>query len=146
MAKRKRKTSETESSSRKTHKIAVDVDKAEGPEKEEKDQEGKEKLVPFDFEENVCDVIIIAKDKKVHIPSSFLGLVSNGGLTLVENEFTIDASSDSLIQAFSFYDPKYWEGIEEGKLHVTFFLLLLFIHITFNRLTEQAWPKSQIRK
>ena len=137
MAKRKRKTSETESSSRKTHKIAVDVDKAQVedivPEKEEKDQAGNEKLVPFDFEENECDAVIIAKDKTIHIPSSFLGLVSNGGLTLAENELTINVSSDSLIQALSFYDPKYWEGIEEGKLYVTFFLLLLFIHMTFIR-------------
>ena len=39
-------------------------------------EERKEKLVPFDFNEEDCDMIIETKDKEVHIPVNFFKMVS----------------------------------------------------------------------
>ena len=70
-------------------------------------EERKEKLVPFDFDENDCDVIIMTKDKEVHLPSSFLEMASNGEtLPIVDGRISIDVSAESLEESLSFYYPK----------------------------------------
>ena len=73
--------------------------------------ERKEKLVPFDFDEEDCDIIIEAIDKKVHVPSTFLEMATNGNdLPFSDERIAINVSSESLIEALSFYVPKSWKG------------------------------------
>ena len=70
-------------------------------------EERKEKLVPFDFDENNCDVIIMTKDKEVHFPSSFLKMASNkDDLPIVEGKISIDVSAENLVESLSFFYPK----------------------------------------
>ena len=67
----------------------------------------KEKLIPFDFEEDECDVIITTKDKEVHLPSSFLEMASKGEtLPIVDGAISIDVYARNLVEALSFYCPK----------------------------------------
>ncbi|XP_066912317.1 uncharacterized protein [Clytia hemisphaerica] len=73
-------------------------------------EEQNEKLVPFDFHENECDVIIKTKDKEVHLPSSFLEMVSSP-MDFNNNEknvFDVDVCAESVTKALSFYHPKDW--------------------------------------
>ena len=64
----------------------------------------KEKLVPFDFDAHDCDVIITTRDKEVHLPSSFLEMVSNG--QFMSKMLEIEVASEMLIKVLSFYCPK----------------------------------------
>ena len=74
----------------------------------------EEKLVPFDFDENDCDVVIKTEDKEIHLPSSFL--VSNDGGQIFDTEGdTEDFFSEDVIKALSFYYPKYWTSEIECK-------------------------------
>uniref|UniRef100_A0A7M5WQZ1 Uncharacterized protein n=1 Tax=Clytia hemisphaerica TaxID=252671 RepID=A0A7M5WQZ1_9CNID len=97
-------------SKRKNKDLSAFTPKLEGDGKHPKMLKGvtnekrKEKLIPFDFDENDCDVIIEAKDKEVHLPSSFLEMVS-GGRTLPMISKT-DVTSERLIKVLSFYCPK----------------------------------------
>ena len=78
--------------------------------------EKKEKMVPFDFDERDCDVIIVAKDKKVHIPVDFFKMVSKDATMLLTNgKITIDASSDILVEVLSFYHPRSWNDEIQRK-------------------------------
>ena len=71
-------------------------------------EERKEKLVPFDFDESNCDVIIVTKDKEVHLPSSFLRMASNDNVfPLVDGKIPIDVSAESLVISLSIYCPKW---------------------------------------
>ena len=99
MVKRKLKTEET------SGKVAKTVS-CNDPMEEQR----KEKLVPFDFEENDCDVVIRTKDKEIHVPSSFLvSNESNSNSTVKHcDRKMVDYSSVKVMKAFSFYYPKYW--------------------------------------
>ena len=79
------------------------------------DEKEQEKLILFDFDENECDIVIMTKDKEVHLPSSFLHIASSDSKTLpfVNGKMVIDVMSDNLVHALSFYDPKNWKGCEE---------------------------------
>ena len=79
--------------------------------------ERKEKLVPFDFSEEDCDVIIVTKDKEIHLPSDFLMMASKDViLPLTDGKMTLDASSDTLVKLLSFYHPRSWDGDCQCKL------------------------------
>ena len=68
----------------------------------------KERLILFDFDENDCDVIIKTTDEKeIHIPSNFMNRVSDNSLD--DKTIHVDASSEKIIQALSFYYPKCWK-------------------------------------
>ena len=58
----------------------------------------------------------MAKDKEVHLPSNFLKMATNGNdlASFTEGRFNIDVSSESLVEALSFYVPKSWEGDSEN--------------------------------
>uniref|UniRef100_A0A7M5WRJ8 BTB domain-containing protein n=1 Tax=Clytia hemisphaerica TaxID=252671 RepID=A0A7M5WRJ8_9CNID len=73
-------------------------------------EERNEKLVPFDFHENECDVIIKTKDKEVQLPSSFLEMVSSPMYfnNNVKYVFDVDVCAESVTKALSFYHPKDW--------------------------------------
>ena len=73
--------------------------------------ERKEKLVPFGFDEKNCNVIIEAKDKEVHLPSNLLRMATNE--KTLTSKMAIDVSSESLVEALSFYIPKNWK--DDGK-------------------------------
>ena len=80
-------------------------------------EEQKEKLIPFDFDENDCDISIVTKDKEINLPSIFLEMVSNGEmLPIIEGTINIDEiPADIVVQALSYYVPKYWEDFDESK-------------------------------
>ena len=81
-----------------------------------KTDERKEKLVPFHFEENECDVMITTKENEVHLTSSFLKMTSNGeNIQMKDGKLKIDVSTKCLIYCLSFYDPKSWDEAEECK-------------------------------
>ena len=72
--------------------------------------ERKEKLVPFDFSEEDCDVIIVANDKEIHLPSNFLKMATKDiSLPFTDGKMAIEVSSDILVEALSFYHPRSWE-------------------------------------
>ena len=115
MVKRKQKTSELPAS-----KISKS---RENDETLLPNEERKEKLVPFDFDENYCDVIIMTKDKELHLPSSFLEMASNDNDLPVSNgKIEIDVLADSVVKALSYYVPKFWDDDQESKSfnHIVF--------------------------
>ena len=70
-------------------------------------EERKEKLIPFNFDENDCDVIIKTKDKDIYLPSSFLKMASNEDeLPIVDEKISIHVLADSVVNGLSFYVPK----------------------------------------
>ena len=68
----------------------------------------KEKLVIFDFQDKACDMVILTKDKELHLPSSFLGSNESNSTIKSFDKTMMDYSSVKVIKAFSFYYPKYW--------------------------------------
>ena len=79
-------------------------------------EERKEKLFPFDFNENDCDVAIITKDKEVHLPSSFLEMISNyENIKMADGKIEMDVLSEKLIKALSFYRPRDCEDTMKCK-------------------------------
>uniref|UniRef100_A0A7M5UV49 Uncharacterized protein n=1 Tax=Clytia hemisphaerica TaxID=252671 RepID=A0A7M5UV49_9CNID len=86
-------------------------------------EERNEKLVPFDFHENECDVIIKTKDKEVQLPSSFLEMVSSPMYfnNNVKYVFDVDVCAESVTKALSFYHPKDWTNKIDSMLSSTNF-------------------------
>ena len=83
-------------------------------------EERKEKFVPFNFDENKCDVIIITVDREIHLPSSFLEMVSNDeDIQMTDGKIEIDVHSETLIKALSFYRPKEWKDIMKCKFLIS---------------------------
>ena len=80
-------------------------------------EERKEKLIPFDFEENDCDIIILTKDSEIHLPSSFVKRVSNcETLPITDGKINFnDIPAKIVVQALSYYVPKHWDGFHESK-------------------------------
>ena len=115
MIKRKQKTSESPAS-----KISKSC---ENDETLVPNEERKEILVPFDFEENDCDIVIMTKDKEVLLPSSFLEMASNDeNLPVINGRIEIDVLADSVVKALSYYVPKFWDDDQESKSfnHIVF--------------------------
>eukprot|EP00111_Clytia_hemisphaerica_P000482 TCONS_00001385-protein len=72
--------------------------------------ERKEKLVPFDFDDNDYDVIIITRENEVYLPSGFVKMLSNGkDIQLRDGRMNIDASTECLVRCLSFYDLRFWD-------------------------------------
>ncbi|XP_066928540.1 uncharacterized protein [Clytia hemisphaerica] len=84
-------------------------------EQSNQNEESKEKLIPLGFDESDCDTIIMTKDKTVHIPSSFLNMMSSDSKAFVTGKKMIDVMSENLIHALSFYDPKNWKESDDIK-------------------------------
>ena len=102
MVKRKQKTSESPAS-----KISKSC---ENDETLLPNEERKERLVLFDIDKNNCDVIIMTKDKEMHLPSSFLEMASNDNdLPVINGRIEIDVLADSVVKALSYYAPKFWD-------------------------------------
>eukprot|EP00111_Clytia_hemisphaerica_P022844 TCONS_00067233-protein len=100
----------------------------------------KEKSIPFEFDENYCDVIIITKDREIHLPSSFL-VSNNGGQIFSTGAETEEFSSEDVLRALSFYYPKYWTShIECDDLDN-----LLSIATTFKMTKFQVFLEKHIQ-
>ena len=107
MVKRKQKTSESSASkiSKTTNGFGETIP----------NDERKGKLILFDFEENECDLIIMANDREVHLPSCFLKMASDDDLQIVDGRINIDVSAESVMTGLSFYVPKIWNSQNESK-------------------------------
>ena len=71
--------------------------------------EEKETICLFDFEEEKCDATFVTKDKKLKMPSSFLCYVSKAFKEELEKNSNVitdvDVCSNELISAISYYKP-----------------------------------------
>ena len=90
-----------------------------------KPDEAKDTVCLFDFDEEKCDAMIIAKDKKLKMPSSFLCYVSEafkGELEKNSNVITDKTfDSDIVIVSLSNYRPQFCKtGTSENEM---FFLI-----------------------
>ena len=94
-------------------------------------EERKEKLVPFDFDENDCDVIIRTKDKEINLPSSFLQIASNQKAFIHDGVIRINIASAKVLIALSFFHPKDWTDFIECKF-IFYFLLDEHFHPFFS--------------
>ena len=77
----------------------------------------REKMVPFDFEEKDCDLIIMTKDAEVHLPSSFWQRASNRKVFNgnVNGVININVGSDKVLFALSYFHPKDWTNSIQRK-------------------------------
>ena len=92
-------------------KLKTNPTTSDNEEKNIPNEERKEKLVP-NFDESKCDVIIITVDKEIHLPSSFLEMMSNDeDIQMTDGKIKIDVCSETLIKALSFYRPKNFQKL-----------------------------------
>ena len=76
-------------------------------------------MVPFDFDEKDCD-------KEIHLPSDFLKMaaINENVLRLfTDGRMAIDVSSESVVEAFSFYVPKVGKVIRKNVSDLLILLL-----------------------
>ena len=103
-------------------KLKTNPTTSDNEEKNIPNEERKEKLVP-NFDESKCDVIIITVDKEIHLPSSFLEMMSNDeDIQMTDGKIKIDVYSETLIKALSFYRPKNCKDTMTCKFLKNFFL------------------------
>ena len=85
-----------------------------------KDDERKEKLVPFDLNENECDILITTKENEVLLPSGFLKMLSNGeDIQMTDGKMKIDVSSACLVHCLSFYNLRNWDKTKACKFYIS---------------------------
>ena len=86
-----------------------------------KSDERKEKMVPFNLNENDCDVIITTKENEVHLPSGFLKMLSNGeNIQMADGKMKINVSTECLVHCLSFYNLKNWDETKSCKFYISF--------------------------
>ena len=98
-------------------------DKSDNKEQPLNDEE-KETVCLFDFEEEKCDATFVTKDKKLKMPSSFLCYVSEAFKEELEKNSNVisdvNYTSDTLSLALSYYRPQFYNeekiSFQEGVI------------------------------